>query len=153
MVDEREPVEEPVVEVDLNPAALRITARERDYLRGVHDLVTTPRATKRFLNTYQLLRAGIRDVDDYLATEEYRAVLLLLALVTGTGLVDQAMVEQLRGMQEQTFADFLTSPTNDGRWKPVRPACADLAVDLLTPAVIEKWCARVARYSFHPVGR
>ncbi len=153
VVDVPEPVEKPLVEVDLNPIALRITARERDYLRGFHDLVTTPRATKRFLNTYQLLRAGIRDVDDYLATKEYRAVLLLLALVTGTGLVNQAMVEELRGMQEQTFAEFLAPLSDDERWGPVRPACADLAVDLLTPAVIEKWCALVARYSFHPVGR
>jgi hypothetical protein len=147
------PAEIAPVEIDLNPAALRLTTGERNYLLGFHDLVTTPRATKRFLNTYQLLRSGIRDVDGYLAAEEYRPVLLLLALVTGTTLVTNDMVQELRQMNEPTFADFLASPTSHEAWKPLRPACADLPVELLTPKVVEEWCTRVARYSFHPVGR
>jgi hypothetical protein len=138
-------------EVDLNPAALRITAAERDYLRGFHDLVTTPRATKRFLNTYQLLRAGIGDIDDYLANQEYRPVLILLALVTGTSLTDQRMVEQLRAMGEPNLGDFLADRSSDHQWTPVQTACGGLPITLVTPAVIDKWCVRVARYSFHPI--
>ena len=141
------------MELDLNPAALRLTVGERDYLVGFFDLVTTPRATKRFLNTYQLLRSGIRDVDGYLAAEEYRPVLLLLALITGTAMVHHPMVEELQRMEEPNLADFLAARTEDEAWGPLRRACADLPLEVLTPEVIEKWCTRVARYSFHPVGR
>jgi hypothetical protein len=151
--DVETPEIEPEVEIDLNPAALRLTASERDYLLGFYDLVTTPRATKRFLNTYQLLRSGIRDIDGYLAAEEYRPVLLLLALVTGTNLVTHRMVEELQRMAESTFAEFLTSRTADQAWERVLPACGDLPLELLTTEVLENWCTRVARYSFHPVSR
>ncbi len=146
--------EDSVPEVDLNPAALRLTAHERDYLGGFHELVTTPRATKRFLNTYQLLRSGIPDLEGYLAREEYKPVLLLLALVTGTGLVDHRMVEQLSRTTEGDFAAFLAARTSDANaWAPVALACQALPLELLTPDVITDWLSRVARYSFHPVGR
>ena len=115
-------------------------------MRGFYDLVTTPRATKRFLNTYQLLRSGIRDIDGYLAAEEYRPVLLLLALVTGTTLITHRMVEELQHMQEPTFADLLTSHAQDPAWVAVRSACASLPAELLTRKVITDWCTRVARY-------
>ena len=63
------------------PAA---TTDERDFMLTFLPLVGTPRAVKRFLNTYQLLRVSVDDVEAFLGGGEYRSVLILLALMTGT---------------------------------------------------------------------
>lgn len=123
-------------------------------------LVDTPRAVKRFLNTYQLLRVSVDDVDDFLERREYRAVLVLLALMTGTvGLTDERVLE-LASMTEPDFATFLFPPpvvsgANErsprAGWHEVASACDKLPTEALTPAVVKDWLPRVARYSFHHV--
>jgi hypothetical protein len=145
---------------DLNPDALRLTSDERDLMREFLPLVDTPRAVKRFLNTYQLLRVSVDDVDDFLKRREYKPVLVLLALMTGTvGLTDERVL-QLASMTETDFATFLFPPpavgeANDRRprpgWHDVASACDQLPTETLTPAVIKSWLPRVARYSFHHV--
>jgi hypothetical protein len=145
---------------DLNPAALRLTAEERDFMTGFLPLVDTPRAVKRFLNTYQLLRVSVDDVDDFLARREYEPVLVLLALMTGTvGLTDERVLE-LASMTETDFAKFLfplyeVAGEDERRpregWHEVVSACDKLPTETLTPAVIRDWLPRVARYSFHHV--
>ena len=115
-------------------------------------LVGTPRAVKRFLNTYQLLRVSVDDVEAFLAGEEYRSVLILLALMTGTAPLTEQMIGELRSMDEATFELFARSrgPEVDG-WQQIASACEDLPTATLTPAVIADWLSKVARYSFHPV--
>ena len=145
---------------DLNPDALRLTSEERDLMTQFLPLVDTPRAVKRFLNTYQLLRVSVDDVDDFLKRREYEPVLVLLALMTGTvGLTDEKVLE-LASMTETDFATFLFPPpaeggANDRRprpgWHEVASACGKLPTETLTPAVIKDWLPRVARYSFHHV--
>ena len=129
-------------------------------------LVATPRAVKRFLNTYQLLRVSVDDVEAFLARREYQPVLILLALMTGTAPINDQMIDELRAMDEATFEEFLAPPdeeeqtTDDqeseprGRsqdWREIAEALETLPTATLTPAVIEDWLPRVARYSFHPV--
>lgn len=145
---------------DLNPEALRLTQDERDVMMTFLRLVDTPRAVKRFLNTYQLLRVSVVDVDAFLAAEDYKPVLLLLALVTGTAPITEPMLDELRRMTEHDFATFL-GRTQAGRtasnqaetdvWAPIARACDGLPTDTLTPDVIAAWLPKVARYSFHPV--
>jgi hypothetical protein len=151
-----------VPEDDLNPAALRLTSDERDLMMTFLPLVATPRAVKRFLNTYQLLRVSVDDVNLFLARREYAPVLVLLALMTGTVPLTTTMVGQLASMTQADFATFLAElqakpEAADGQdpsaaWRPVKAACAGLPADTLTPAVIKDWLPRVARYSFHHVG-
>lgn len=145
---------------DLNPAALRLTSEERDLMTEFLPLVDTPRAVKRFLNTYQLLRVSVDDVDDFLERREYKPVLVLLALMTGTvGLTDERVLE-LASMTETDFATFLFPPSAETGanergprtgWQEVASACDRLPTETLTPAVIKAWLPRVARYSFHHV--
>jgi len=146
---------------DLNPAALRLTSDERDLMKDFLPLVDTPRAVKRFLNTYQLLRVSVDDVDTFLDRREYAPVLVLLALMTGTAGLTDEMVRELALMSEPNFAVFLFPPSTPGRepspepragWEEVAQACDQLPTGMLTPEVIRDWMERVARYSFHHVG-
>jgi hypothetical protein len=69
------------------PEALVITDDERKLLGKVGDLITTPRTTKRLINTYRMLRvcAG-DDAAERFSPEgdgEYQAVVVLLAVLLG----------------------------------------------------------------------
>ncbi|WP_147063445.1 KAP family P-loop NTPase fold protein [Knoellia locipacati] len=160
--DRDTPVVDPVTEAaeDLNPAALRLTSDERDVMMTFLPLIATPRAVKRFLNTYQLLRVSVDDVDAFLERREYEPVLVLLALMTGTARLDDGMLRQLKAMGQPNLARFLEGlpkrPPADQKdpyagWRPVSVACATLPAEKLTPELIDHWMPRVARYSFHAV--
>ena len=77
--------------VERHPAHLQITKWETEFMKELHCLIPSPRATKRFVNIYRLIRASV-DIDDEVKLKEfigdetrgaYRAVLLLLAILTG----------------------------------------------------------------------
>ena len=152
-VDEVEPE-------DLNPAALRLTSDERDLMKEFLPLVETPRAVKRFINTYQLLRVSVDDVDGFLERREYEPVLLLLALMTGTVGLSDDQIREMAAMTEADFATFLTPPRGSDSagstaprpgWERIAAACTGLPTASLTSGVVRDWLPRVARYSFHPV--
>ncbi|CAN7243323.1 KAP family P-loop NTPase fold protein [Knoellia sp. LjRoot47] len=160
--DRDTPVVDPVAEAaeDLNPAALRLTSDERDVMMTFLPLIATPRAVKRFLNTYQLLRVSVDDVDAFLERKEYEPVLVLLALMTGTARLDDGMVRDLRAMEEPNLERFLAGlpePSSRGEkdayagWRLVRAACDALPTEKLTPQLVDTWMPLVARYSFHHV--
>ena len=138
-------------EDDLNPRALRLTTDERDFMMTFLRLVGTPRAVKRFLNTYQLLRVSVDDVEAFLGSQEYKSVLILLALMTGTAPITDQMIDELGSMSETTFERFLGTRAQVDPWQQIASACKDLPTATLTPEIIETWLPRVARYSFHPV--
>jgi len=160
--DRDTPVVDPVTEAaeDLNPAALRLTSDERDVMMTFLPLIATPRAVKRFLNTYQLLRVSVGDVDAFLERREYEPVLVLLALMTGTARLDDSMVRDLRTMDEPNLERFLAglpeAPALGKKdpyagWRVVRRACDELPTEKLTPQLVDTWMPKVARYSFHHV--
>ncbi|MFC7485447.1 P-loop NTPase fold protein [Knoellia sp. CPCC 206453] len=144
---------------DLNPEALRLTSDERDCMTRFLPLVGTPRAAKRFINTYQLLRVSVPDVELFLASKEYEPVLVLLALVTGTVPVTNTMIAVLSSMTQSDFGTFLGEAAQEEeaiepeqrQWQPIARACADLPAGALTPELIRTWLPKVARYSFHHV--
>jgi hypothetical protein len=147
-------------EDELNPEALRLTQEERDFMLRFLPLVGTPRAVKRFLNTYQLLRVSVDDVGVFLDDQDYEPVLILLALVTGTAPITDKMIDELRSMTQKDFAAFLGDTQKEQQtddqdrsraWKPIASACADLPTAKLTPEIIDAWLPKVARYSFHPL--
>jgi hypothetical protein len=74
--------------IDLNPAHLKITAAEQELMKRLFPFVPSPRAAKRLVNVYRLLRAtvGPDEWSKFLGADgngDFRAVLLLLALLTG----------------------------------------------------------------------
>ncbi|MFD9702065.1 P-loop NTPase fold protein [Lentzea sp. NPDC059081] len=132
------PVREPVPledvpggSYDLMPRGMRITGPEVLYLEGLAGLVRTPRAAKRLVNLYRLVKA--RSATPEFLDADYRVVLVLLAVLVG------------RSAQ----ADALFDAIESGRdWRQERDR---LVGDLAVPddlAVYRKWLPLVRRFSF-----
>lgn len=75
--------------IDLNPDVLRIEEIEREFISQLAELIPTPRAAKRFINIYRLIRATVSPADlptfvgEPQQPGEHRAVMVLLAILTG----------------------------------------------------------------------
>lgn len=66
------------------PERLRLRVDEQRFIQRMCTLLETPRAVKRFVNLYRLVRAGVVDDDDFIGadgTGPYQAVLVLLAVL------------------------------------------------------------------------
>jgi hypothetical protein len=75
-------------EADLPPEYLRIEDWERAYMKRLFWLIPSPRAAKRFVNIYRLLRASVPEEKHTAFVGgtthgQHRVALLLLAIVTG----------------------------------------------------------------------
>jgi len=74
--------------VDRNPDQLQIRDWERAFMKELDEFIPTPRAGKRFLNIYRLLRASVRknELEAFAGNEQgggYQIATLLLAILTG----------------------------------------------------------------------
>ncbi|MCR3754371.1 KAP family NTPase [Lentzea californiensis] len=129
-----EPVEEPGDSPGQAPRGMRITGPELLYLESLAPLVRTPRAAKRLVNLYRLVRArtAVLESDGFLSTD-YRVVLVLLAALVG------------RSGQCDALFDAIESGV-DWRQEMDR-VVGDLAVpdDL---SAYRKWLPLVRRFSF-----
>ena len=103
---------------------LRIRAWELDDMERLAPLFHTPRAVKRFVNTYRFLRAGVRQ--QYLGRFEgerdepgtYRAALTLLAIIVSYSNVAPRFLRRIldtaeRGASKQGWLDFLRDARAD----------------------------------------
>jgi hypothetical protein len=132
------------------PEALTLTSKERDLLAELAGLVPTPRATKRLVNTYRMLRVGVPDdeLEAFLPDggSEYQALVLLVGILAGAP-----------GAAQEVFdAVLATSEVNDVRVVLARfpwlcRALGDLMAHLtvVRPDVYQRWTPRVRRFSFH----
>ena len=73
---------------DPNPEPLQMKECERKFMQRFLPLIPSPRAAKRFANTYRLVRAsvGSQEIDSFVREDEsgdYQIVQLLLAIQTG----------------------------------------------------------------------
>jgi len=78
----RETIPEP------SPANLKITTEEQHFIPLLSELLPSPRAAKKLINLYRLIRIGIEPskIGEFVGTSaggEYQIVLLLLAMVVG----------------------------------------------------------------------
>jgi kumamolisin len=75
--------------IDLTPSALIIGDHELAYAEKLARLIPTPRAAKRFINLYRLLKVGLNEEEttslagDNSTPGEYQVALLLLAVMVG----------------------------------------------------------------------
>lgn len=102
-------------DVTMNPASLSLEDREVELMERLAPLIgRSPRAVKRFVNTYRLIRATVPAVelpkftgtgDD---TGEYPAVLLLLALIAGAPSCAPDFFQELQAASpSQSLREFL----------------------------------------------
>ena len=76
--------------IDMTPEELRMEEWEIDFMKKLGDFVSTPRATKRFVNIYTLICATLTDRQKLFkfkgtkeSVGEYQAVQLMLGILTG----------------------------------------------------------------------
>ncbi|HEX5725872.1 MAG TPA: hypothetical protein VFX98_10435, partial [Longimicrobiaceae bacterium] len=95
-------------EEEASPEGLEVHQEEVDFIAELTPLLgRSPRALKRFANVYRLVKAGLRAYEEREFLEsaggmaDYQAVLLLLAVDTGTPQVSRTFFEAL----SRTYAE------------------------------------------------
>jgi hypothetical protein len=136
-------------------SALRMTFGERDALIAVGGLIATPRAAKRMVNSYRLLRSGLgpRDRDHLMhSPREYGAIIVLLGLLVGSPAQGAVVLEQLLSL-EAPSAGTLGELIKQQDHLAERLHAVIRAVN--APAEVEAyrhWAPLVARFSFRTGG-
>jgi hypothetical protein len=150
-------VSSPVRRVDdLHPEGLRISAAERDFLPRLGPLLPTPRAAKRLVNLYRLLRIGVPEAElsEFVGGEDggpYQAAAVLLATVIGQPADARALLIELKNASptEDILAFLRGMPTPS--WHGLTNLIETIGKD--TPVHVElssyqEWGKTVARFSF-----
>ncbi|HEU5352924.1 MAG TPA: P-loop NTPase fold protein [Actinocrinis sp.] len=143
---------------DLRPGGLILRSAEVAFMQRLGSLLTTPRAAKRLVNVYRLVRVAIPDDDlqGFVDTGTYQTVQILLAVLVGEPTVASAVFTAIRDAAPDT--DIVDVVEAAG------PRCATLARvlretkstaalpgDALDISAFKTWCPRLTRYSFHLV--
>jgi WD40 repeat protein len=115
---------------DLRPAGLVLQRHEIDFLAALGVFLPTPRAAKKLVNLYRLVRIGVAEAEltafALPNSDSYRAVGLLLALVVGTPTIASAALGSVyqappEDKLRQTLAKAAehAGPINRGSYDPV----------------------------------
>ncbi|MFD7940147.1 P-loop NTPase fold protein [Streptomyces sp. NPDC059755] len=149
---------------DLMPPGLRIGASEVAFMAQLGKLLPTPRAAKRLVNLYRLVRIGVPATDlpafaSSTGPAPYQAVQILLAVLVGN---PRAAEELLRRLLEcpddNTPITTLLEDNNPAHpaYKRLTHTLPDILRDLenaqhipTTVGDYRRWCTDLARYSFH----
>jgi hypothetical protein len=87
--------------IDLTPHSLTLSDKEIEYMTSLAKLIgRSPRAVKRFLNCYRLIKvslppAKLKEFVNEGASYEYRAVMILLGIITGAPAVSLYVIEEI----------------------------------------------------------
>lgn len=149
---------------NLQPEGLRMRAREREFIPVLAPLLSTPRAAKRFINIYRLIRIGIAEEDllAFVGDETggpYQAMALLIAIVIGHSDSAHRVLSALRAASVPDFFRLLSdlnesalSATSED-WRrlldqldEVKKVQPNLVTDI---AEYKRWAPTVARFSVH----
>lgn len=153
---------------DLRPSGLQLGDAERDFLPRLGPLLPTPRAAKRLVNLYRLLRIGIPDheLTAFLGTGDggpYQAAALLLATLTGYPDTGRAVLTGLRSAAPSTTnTPSSTAAVGDivehlraGHPDPRAGVLADLIEAIGKDVAVhrdlsnyQRWGHTIARFSF-----
>jgi len=139
---------------DLHPAGLRITAIERAFLARLGPLLPTPRAVKRLVNLYRILRISVSDtmIDKFLGTAAhggpYQAAALLLAVIVGSPDGARQLLLSLRAVRpDKEITEFLRGSSQHRLAGVIESIDRDIPVHRDT-GTFQAWGGAVARFSF-----
>jgi peptidoglycan hydrolase-like protein with peptidoglycan-binding domain len=160
--------------VDLTPDDLVITPQEIAFMKSLAPMFDTPRAAKRLVNLYRLLRVSI-GADELTATEGYEPVLVLLAVGIGFPGLAGDVFAAIERSPELAWPDFVSRlrprPPEEGASGFANLAAGDLSrsdadawsrlaaalASVSPPDVADRrlasfveWIPVVAEFSFHP---
>jgi hypothetical protein len=131
------------------PEALVISAAERELLGLIGRIVPTPRAAKRLVNIYRMLRVSVADaeLEAFLPGEEseYQAALLLLGVLVGRPSSAHKLFASLISAADDVDVWTVLARFEDvyAALEPVRDSISVVAI-----APYRRWIPRVSRFSF-----
>ncbi|TDU83738.1 WD domain G-beta repeat uncharacterized protein [Kribbella voronezhensis] len=140
------------------PHQLRLREEELQFVQRLRPLLETPRALKRFVNLYRLVRSAVaeKDLDDFIgadATGPYQAVLVLLAILVSAPEDCRTLTTALResaqrGTVTDLFEELERTSAPGGVWTRLRSVlrAGDPVHDNL--ATYRRWAGTVTRFSF-----
>jgi len=153
-LDRPQPDDEP--EIDLEPDTLVITPSELEFLSRLGPLIDTPRAAKRLVNTYQLVRVSVSDVARFLSGREYEPLLVLLAFVISSPGLTTPMVRSLFNSSSADLPSFFANLAVDSNdeatlgWLRLKYDLGNAPIGSVTAAAVQQWLPTVSRFSFRP---
>lgn len=146
---------------DLTPETLQLHADECDFITLLGALLPTPRAAKKLVNLYRLVRISIPagDLEAFLATEHRPLQVLLAVLVGSPAESRQIFTALMKAAGDEDIRDVLRAVAENGNTSATADTCLNvLAVveqieagnGLSTAARnFQPWIPLVARFSFH----
>jgi hypothetical protein len=134
---------------NLKPEGLRLRAPERKFLARLTPLLSTPRAVKKLVNLYRLLRLGVPEngLNAFVGGEQggpFQAAALLLATLVGAPQEARELLEKLAGAPA---GDILEVVGGSALGELVTGIRKDVPVHGDT-ATYRQWAVTVARYGF-----
>lgn len=154
--------------IDLEPQSLKLRENEVEYMKELTPLIgRSPRAVKRFLNCYRLIKVGLSpaQLEKFMGEDgrggDYKAVMILLGVITGAPPVSLYFIEELEKLLKSDHAgslhDFLQrldknpEVSRQPDWARVRELLEAHVRREDSTATLETLIAvapRVSRYSF-----
>ncbi len=150
----------------LAPKNLVLRDVELEFMQSLASLVgRSPRAVKRFVNVYRLIRSGIaaNRIDDFAGTRRapgpFRIAMLLLGAVVGVPVTAQILLQLLqRASPEESLAHhvsttlFTTTPigADEEHWQDIIKKLQDVADQNgdLEMIEVQEYADEISRYSF-----
>ena len=135
---------------NLNPEGLRLRSVEREFLERLTPLLGTPRAIKKLVNLYRLLRLGVSEdrLNEFIGGNQggpYQAAAILLAALVGAPNAARRWLQSLAKIEPgQDIVDAIESTT-------LRELIVLIRKDIPVhgdPTTYRRWAATVARYGF-----
>ena len=125
---------------------IEISNAERAFMQKLGALIPTPRAAKRFVNMYRLMRAI--STDDIVAHDTWRLPMVLLALLIGEPDDAAALYQQIALASDASWLEFAKAHPGRAATKlssilNKEPALMDTQL-----ADLQQWIPTVSRYSF-----
>lgn len=153
--------EEPVREAPhLSAESLEIRPEELAFMRELAPLLgRSPRALKRFVNVYRLVKAGLSPYQRRVFTSpgtgmgDYRAVLFLLAVDTGAPRAAAPLLRVLHASPPPALRELIDqvddAASEGSDWRQVREWLKPRATELDDVPALARAARRVRRFSFH----
>lgn len=144
------PPEEPAMP---QPEQLQLRTEEVLFLRRLRPLLDTPRAVKRLVNLYRLVRVGVGydEIDAFIAEDQYQAVLVLLAVLVSAPDTGRAFIEELRDREGgliTLIGELASADHENDVWTRLLNVVreGDSIQDNLS--FYRSWAGTIARFSF-----
>jgi hypothetical protein len=138
---------------------LKIETWEREYMKKLYCLIPSPRAGKRFINIYRMIRSTVDNEhwQEFVGEEQrggdHRQALLLLAILTGyPGEASEILRQLIERVHNETWWEFIdTLNASGGNWEELRvklQSLRPLVADTEGCDLFRRYASSVARYSF-----